>query len=413
MTTLRQSLMWIIACCTVGMMFARLPHLVARQDSVVRLYSPLIEVDAHIRKEFVEFVDPPQADKLVEGAIAGMMRRLDPYSRYLGSAALEALMQRQRGHYTGIGVELGVRNDRLTVIAPIESGPADRAGIRAGDVVLAIDGQKMENTSVAAAHDLLVGAPGQPVTLTLLRYHDTERRATGEVTITVERGDVSFSSVRGRIMPDDTWDYMLAPREAGIGYVRIVQFNSTTVRELETALLELERLGARGLIMDLRGNPGGQVEQAVAVVDRFVEAGTILSTVTRRNAVREYRARAGRTDNELPLVVLIDGGSASASEIVAGSLQDHDRATIIGSRSFGKGSVQTLIPLTGHDAAIKLTTSYYRLPGGRIIHRTAENEHTDKWGVIPDVEVAGTVAGDLNDDPQIRAALSVLSGRGM
>jgi carboxyl-terminal processing protease len=218
-----------------------------------------------------------------------------------------------------------------------------------------------------------------------MRVH--REAALEPLTLTMRREPIHLVSVRGiGYTADGKADYFVDPVRR-IAYLRISSFHEGTGEEFAQALDAMTAAGAQALVIDLRFNPGGIMQQAVAVVDQFVDGGVIVSTVTRRHAVSEYRATAAGTRQRLPLVALINGASASAAEIVAGSLQAADRATVVGSRSFGKGSVQHLIHLRSHEAAIKLTTAYYRLPDGRFIHRTASNTSTNAWGVIPDVEV--------------------------
>ncbi|MCH8853106.1 MAG: S41 family peptidase [Planctomycetes bacterium] len=358
---------------------------------MLHTYSALVEVDALAKQKFVE---PITGDLLVHGAIRGMMLQLDPYSGYIAPDQLAAFKRRNLGDYIGVGVELGMKNDRLCVVAPIEGSPAAAAGVVAGDTILSIEGQDLEGLSVFDVEELLVGEPGSTVRLRV------EHAAGGEPeALTIIRGPVSLVTVRGfRRGADGRWNFLIDPA-ARVGYIRVSNFLDNTMRDFDAALEALETQRARGLILDLRFNPGGIMHQAIELVDRFVDDGIIVSTVNRRRAVSEYRATHRETLADIQLAVLVNAGSASAAEIVAGSLQAHSRAVVIGQRTFGKGSVQHLIPLTAHKAAVKLTTAYYRLPDGRIIHRTAKNAHTDAWGVTPDVEIR------LEDD-EVRAIQS-------
>lgn len=364
----------------IVLMFLQLPPMAAKQDSVVHTYSALVEVDALAKQQFV---DPIEDDRLVDGAIRGMMFQLDPYSGYIAADELPAFERRSRGDFSGVGVEVGMQGGQLTVIAPVEGSLADQAGVLAGDILLSIDGQKLEGRSVFEAEEMLVGPPGTRVHIEV--RHPGEREAR---KLSLVRRPVHLTTVRGfRRDPSGAWEYMIDCGER-IGYVRVSNFRDNTMGDFDAALRELLDDGAAALILDLRFNPGGLMQQAVAMVDRFVDGGVILSTVTRHRAVDEYVAQREGTIDNLKLVVLINGNSASAAEIVAGSLQARGRATVVGERSFGKGSVQHLIHLVGHKAAVKLTVAYYRLPGGRIIHRTEKNAHTESWGVTPDVGIA-------------------------
>jgi carboxyl-terminal processing protease len=426
-----RNLVWVAIVVSIATMLWRLPPMAAKQDSVYRTYSPLVEVDALVRQRFVETI---RDDRLIDGAIRGMMLKLDPYSGYIAPEEMAAFERRTTGNFIGVGLEIGMQHGQLTVIAPIEGGPAIRAGVRAGDEILAIDEHSTEELSVFDADELIVGSPGSSVTLTL------RRPSTGQaLTMPVVRGPVSLNVVKGfRRMTDGAWSYLLDPQER-IAYVRVSSFceNTTTAfdKALAHAAVEAERFAAeakqsgdddppaahgggalRGLILDLRYNPGGLLAKAVEMADRFLTSGVIVSTVTRRQAVERYNAHAEDTLPDIPLVVLVNGASASASEIVAGALQDFGRATVVGERTFGKGSIQHVIPLSEHHAAIRLTVAFYQLPKGRIIHKTPRNAHTDAWGIIPDVPMALTpeeasavqasrhaVDGLFVDDPLVAA----------
>ncbi len=376
----KHGITWVVVFGVIVLMFLQLPPMAAKQDSVVHTYSALIEVDALAKQRFVESIED---DRLVDGAIRGMMFQLDPYSGYISPGELPVFERRSRGDYGGVEIEVGMQRGQLTVIAPVEGSPAAQAGVLAGDALLSIDGHKLEGRSVFDVEEMLVGPPGTWVHIEVRHPGDREIRK-----LSIIRAPVHLATVHGFRRDDpDAWDYLIDPK-GRIGYIRVSSFRENTMRDFDAALRELLDDGAAALVLDLRFNPGGLMQQAVAMVDRFVSQGVILSTVTRRKAVDEYIAvREGTLDN-LKLVVLINGNSASAAEIVAGSLQAHGRATVVGERSFGKGSVQHLIRLVGHKSAVKLTVAYYRLPDGRVIHRTDENAYTDLWGVTPDREVA-------------------------
>lgn len=375
----RHGITWVALFAVMTLMFLRLPQMAARQDSVVNTYSALVEVDALARKQYVEVLD---GDRLVEGAIRGMMLQLDPYSGYIAPRELAAFERRSRGGYVGVGIAVGMRDGTPSVIAPIENSPAARAGIKPGDLILSIDGEDMTSRSVFDIEELLVGKPNTVVRMRVLHRGDQAPR-----NVAMQREPVHVVSVRGFGRYRDGRSAYLVDTEARIAYLRVSNFHESTVPEFNRALGSLLADGIRGLVIDLRFNPGGTMLGAVAMIDRFVDDGLILSTVTRRRAVAEYRATEPGTITDLPLVVLINGSSASSAEIVSGSLQALGRATIIGTRSFGKGSVQHLIHLTQHAAAVKLTTAYYRLPDGRFIHRNQKNVLTQEWGVIPDIVV--------------------------
>ncbi|MFQ5414907.1 MAG: S41 family peptidase [Phycisphaerae bacterium] len=375
----QRTIVWAVTLGVITLMFLELPQIVARQDTVLQTYGALVEVDALARQQFVHAI---RDDRLVDGAIRGMMQALDPYSGYVAPDELADFRRRRMGEYTGIGVELGMRDGALTVIAPIDGSPAAHAGAAAGDVIRSIDGVPVRGMSVFDVDALLHGAPGTRVVLSVRR-----RGVDGTVPLTITRGVVRWRTVRGcRRSASGGWEYMLDPRRR-IGYVRISDFGERVSREFDAALNALHAAGAEGLIIDLRFNPGGLMAEAVKLVDRFVRDGLIVSTVTRRKAVAAYHATPEGTDTEMELAVLINGGSASSSEIVAGSLQDRGRAIIVGTRSFGKGSAQQLMYLKERAAAIKLTVAHYRLPSGRIIHRAADAPPSAPWGILPDIPV--------------------------
>lgn len=375
----RHSFTLMIVFGIVVLMFLRLPQMVAEQDSVLNTYRALVEVDALAKQRYVE---PIIDDRLVVGAMRGMLRQLDPYSAYLSAERLAAIEARIEGEYTGIGVEIGMRNGRPMIITPLDGSPAAQAGVRAGDLIVSIDGRKAGGLSIPEIDNALRGKVGSTVRLTL-RHPD----AQVETDVVVVRDHILIETVRGFARrPDGTWDFMIEPGD-GIAYVRVSNFHKTTTRDFDRALVEMMDQGAAAIILDLRFNPGGILSEAVHMVDRFVSEGMIISTITRRSVEHEFTASASHTITDWNLIVLINGGSASAAEVMAGSLQDHGRAIVVGERSFGKASVQRILRLTTHDAAVKLTIAHYRLPNGRIIHRLPNASPDDDWGIYPDVEV--------------------------
>ena len=379
MRAYKHTLIWVSIVGVIALMFVKLPQLAARQDSVWRTFSPLVEVDALVKQQYVEQIRDP---RLVEGALRGMLLELDPYSRYLSPDELASYTRLSQGDYAGVGVVLGMRDGQLTVIAPVEGSPAAQAGIAPGDVLVEVHKRSTKGLSVPEVEDLLLGPAGSTVSLAVLSPPARE-----PLHLTITRQDVTLRTVRGfRRHADGSWDYLIDP-DRRIGYVRVSNFRASTGREFGAALRRVHRQGVTGLILDLRFNPGGLLEQGVAVADHFIAKGQIVSTVTRRRAVREFDATGAGTWSNVDLVVLVNGSSASASEIVSGALQDHRRATIIGTRTFGKGSVQHLIPLADDRAAVKLTVAYYRLPGGRFIHRANYHTEDHDWGIRPDFEL--------------------------
>jgi carboxyl-terminal processing protease len=310
-----------------------------------------------IRSSYVEDV---KDQDLLESAIRGMLLGLDPHSAFISGADFDSLQDTTTGEFGGLGIEVSRQDDYILVISPIDGSPADRAGILPGDRIMQINGKPLRQLLPDEAAELMRGAPGTKVTVTI------SREGLDPFELQIIRDIVSINSVRSRII------------NKSYAYVRVSQFRGNTGEEFKNEIGQLIK-GAEpiyGLILDLRNNPGGVVQSAVEIVDSFIEDGTIVYTEGRIDqANNEYLATKNSINTELPIVVLINRGSASASEIVAGALQDHNRAIILGTRSFGKGSVQTVLPLAP-DKAMKLTTSLYFTPNGRSIQAT---------GIVPDV----------------------------
>lgn len=353
----------------------------------------LEEVKERVSSEYVESLPD---ERLEQAAVEGVIASLDPHSAFLDAAAYDEMRVNTAGSYTGIGIEVTAVNDRVTIVAPIEGSPAERAGLLTGDVLLSVDGVQVSALRLNEAIERLRGFPGSRVRLAVSRQGEQE-----PLTFDLERSEVHVRTVRAEPLP------------GGFGYARITQFSDTTPADLDVALAGLgtgRQVRLRGLVLDLRGNPGGVLEAAASVADEFLEGGIIVRGEGRTPESRfEIDATAGDVLRGAPLVVLIDGGSASGAEIVAGALRDHDRATLMGERTFGKGSVQTVIPLR-HGQALKLTTSRYYTPSGASIHER---------GLTPDYVIAGTppaargVARSVATDPAVRAALQYLRDRGL
>ncbi len=317
------------------------------------------EVLERVRGAYIEEVDEKE---LLNAAIRGMLYELDPHSAYLTPDQFEDLQTTTTGEFGGLGLEVTMEDGFVKVVTPIADSPAARAGILAGDLILKIDDTFVKGLSLEEAVEKMRGERGSKVSLSVLSEGEEQPR-----TVVLERDRIKVQSVR-----QDTL-------EPGYGYIRISQFQNNTGMETGKALEKLQGEGTlKGLILDLRNNPGGVLDGAVQVADLFLNSGLIVYTQGRDEASRnDYRAHAGDRLQGLPLVVLVNGGSASASEIVAGALQDQGRAVIVGNRTFGKGSVQTVLPISG-DSALKLTTARYYTPEGRSIQ--AE-------GIVPDIKV--------------------------
>lgn len=318
------------------------------------------KVYEHIRQGYVEKVED---STLLEYAIKGMLSELDPHSTYLGASSFDDLQMNTTGEFGGLGIEVGLENGYVRVISPIDDTPAAKAGVLAGDLIIKLDEKPVKGMNLNDAVDLMRGPKGSKITLTIVR-EGIEQPFDLELT----RDTITVQSVRSKII------------EEGYGYLRIAQFQVNTGKDTVKAIQKLEKEDPdlKGLILDLRNNPGGVLQASVEVADAFLEDGLIVYTEGRvSNADLQYKAKPGDLTHGLPIVVLINDGSASASEIVAGALQDHRRAVILGTQSFGKGSVQTVIPLD-ENRAIKLTTALYFTPNGRSIQAQ---------GIIPDIEV--------------------------
>jgi carboxyl-terminal processing protease len=358
----------------------------------------LDEVVGRIRREYVDNVAERAFD---EAAVKGIVANLDPHSAFLDAREYDEMRATTTGSYSGVGIEVSAEGGRVVVVTPIEGSPAARAGVRPGDVVLTVDGQPVTADRLEETIGRMRGAVGTRVRLAVGRSGQPE-----PITFTLERGEVHVHTVRAEPLPGD------------YGYVRITQFSDSTPDDLVAALSRLMHAPddatlhpLRGLVLDLRGNPGGVLESAVSVADAFLDAGLIVRADGRTPESRfEMTASAGDALRGEPIVVLVDGGSASGSEIVAGALRDHRRATLMGERTFGKGSVQTVIPLRDGQA-LKLTTSRYFTPAGTSIHER---------GLEPDIvirrlehEPAVTRPLPPMKDAAVLTALQYLRDRGL
>jgi carboxyl-terminal processing protease len=317
--------------------------------------------------------------ELVEGAVRGMLQDLDPHSSYMDKEEFEEMQVSTSGEFSGIGIEISMRNGQLVVVSPIEDTPAYEAGLQSGDVIIEIDDEPTEGISLLEAVRKIRGTKGTAVQLTVL-HKDTKTPDR----ITIVRDTIPIISVKYDVL------------EPGYGFLRVTRFNEHTTEELLDALKGLKAKGdIKGLVLDLRNNPGGLLDQAVSVADIFLADGKIVYIQGKQEASRkDYLAKGSTSDMGVPLVVLINAGSASASEIVAGALQDHDRALLIGEPTFGKGSVQTIIPLSD-GGGMKLTTALYYTPSGRSIQ--AEGIEPDLHIPLADSKNSLTVReSDLN-----------------
>ena len=340
-----------------------------------------VEILRLVQKQYVRDVETKE---LFRDAIDGMLRGLDPFSNYIPKDELSEFTKSTRGKFGGIGIQIGMRRGLLTVISPLEDTPAYRAGVQAGDIIGEIDGKSTDGIRIDEAVKILTGEPGTTVTIKV-------RHMTGGMEeISITRAMIEVHTVKGARRGDDNeWVYML-DEEKKIGYVRVTSFVENSVADLREALDVLEKGGMKALVLDLRFDPGGILKVAVEMADLFLPEGVIVKTKGRTTPYWEATARKDGTLPYVPMVVLVNQFSASASEIVSGALQDHHRAIVIGERTFGKGSVQNVIPLRGEESALKLTTSKYYMPSGRNIHREDDMTDDDEWGVVPDIVVPMT-----------------------
>jgi carboxyl-terminal processing protease len=344
----------VLVCGCVGMLFGQRLNSTSApgegdvRDSV-RSFTQVYEV---VQQNYAEPVNPDKA--IYNGAIPGMLRVLDPHSNFFDPKSYAALREEQRGKYYGVGMQVGPRNNKVIVIAPFTGAPAYRAGIRPGDIIIAVDGKQTDNMSTSDVAELLKGPKGTTVKITVLREGSEK--------------PIDFNVVRDEI-PRYSVDvhFMIRP---GIGYVHVSGFQETTEHEVAAALDELQQQGElKGLILDLRQNPGGLLSEGVGVADKFLKKGqVIVSHHGRSSPEKIYRAAHGNGGKDYPLVVLVNRGTASAAEIVAGAIQDHDRGLIVGETTFGKGLVQTVYPLS-ENTGLALTTAKYYTPSGRLIQR--------------------------------------------
>ena len=312
-----------------------------------------------------KYVDEVGLRALLMNAYNGMLAGLDPHSQFIDSKSLEELRIETEGEFDGIGIEVVLKNGFLRVLTPIVDSPAFRAGVYIGDVIIKIDGKSTKNISIREAIEMLRGKNHTEVTITVIHEGESE-----SVDITMERAKIHLNSIRGTRIVDE---------ESKIGYIAITSFQDNTIGDLDAAVKELEEQEMEALILDLRFNPGGLLNIAVDMVDKFIKKGLIVSTKGRHKSQHhEYKAHKSKTYKNFPLIIIVNNGSASASEIVAGAVKDHKRGLLLGTKTYGKGSVQSLIPIKNKNSALKLTTAKYYTPSGTMI---------DGVGIEPDIKV--------------------------
>lgn len=360
------SFIWIIVVTIAFSLETFCIHAQAKQEYDPKAYYESFEEFVKVVKEIQDkHVNEVGLEELMKNAYRGMLAGLDPYSQFIDSENLKELKIETGGEFSGLGIEVIIKGGVLIIITPIVDTPAFRAGILIGDKVLKIDGKSTRSITIRDTVKMLRGKIGTEVTLTVL--HDGESET---VDITIKRAKIHVKSVRGARIIDE---------ESKIGYMAITNFQENTVDDMDKAAYALMKQGLKALILDLRFNPGGLLSIARDMADRFIKKGVIVSTRGRhRSQEHEYKAHKAKTYPDFPLIILVNKGSASASEIVAGAVKDHGRGILVGTNTFGKGSVQTLIPIEDRDTALKLTTAKYYTPSGAQIEET---------GIEPDVKV--------------------------
>jgi carboxyl-terminal processing protease len=341
------------------------------------------DVFEHVRTNYVE---KPDDSKLLEWAINGMLAGLDPHSSYVDPKSLQDMQIQTTGKFGGLGIEVTMEDGLIKVVAAIDDTPAHKAGIMTNDIITHVDDEPVQGLTLGQAVEKMRGPPNTKIKVRIVRQGQDK-----PIELTIVRQIITVQSVRARLEGND------------VAYIRISAFNEKTTDEIKKALNQLSMQtgikSLKGYIIDLRNNPGGLLEQAIFVSDAFLETGEIVSTRGRKaEEMLRFIARPGDLTKGKPIIVLINGGSASASEIVAGALQDHKRATIIGTRSFGKGSVQTIIPLGPGNGALRLTTARYFTPSGRSIQAK---------GITPDIEVLQDVPEEINARIDLRGESSL------
>ncbi len=375
---IRQIIALALLVFLVAILLTLVPRATAVRSNDYRWFDPIVDIRSHIVNDYVESPDEAAMQRAV---IDAMLEALDdPFTNWVSPEDQSDFSKELSGNYVGIGARIKPGEEWLTIITPMEDSPALAAGVRAGDIVLTIDGESTQNRPVDECIDALLGVPGTTVDVRVRHSDDVEE------DLVITRAPIRARTTFGLIRRDRDWQYLI-DEDRGVAYVRLESFTERTDDELQAVLGELAGAGAlNGVIIDVRDNPGGALSAALETADLFVDEGTLLSIRSarpeRRTGGREFTAKAQGTLPDMPVIVLINDASASASEIVAGSLKDNDRALVVGERSFGKGSVQEVRELEDDNGLLKFTTAYYYLPSGRSLHKKPGDVEVD-WGVDP------------------------------
>ncbi len=392
----RRNLAWLVGIAAIVTVMLTATQLISwaqdkaqeKKEHADRRYERvrlLIDVLEEVDSKYVKDLDEDHKRRLVEDMINGGLERLDPHSAYINPKEYKQFKKTSQGKFGGVGIQIATdrQTGQIAVISPMVGTPAYDAGVMAGDLIMKIDGKSTETMRLSEAVEMIQGEPNTEVTLTVL--HESSKEP---VDLKMKRAEIEVQSVMGDLRKADNpkeWDYMI-DKENKIAYIRLVTFSETATKELTAAIQSCQKEKLRGLILDLRNNPGGLLKAAVEISNLFLSEGNIVSTKGRNHKDEIYEAEAKKvllSPEQCPVVILVNRYSASASEIVAAALQDHQRAVVIGERSYGKGSVQNIIEMENHASALKLTTASYWRPSGKNIHRFPDAKDADEWGVRP------------------------------
>jgi carboxyl-terminal processing protease len=388
----RWNLAWLLTVPALVALGLAISYSAPEPAKDYQLIRTVADVLATVEKNYYRPLTEAEKTRLVEDMLNGGLAQLDPHSAYLNQQNLELFETQNQGEYGGVGIVMdpSPKNKYLTVESAMPGGPAYDAGIQPGDIIVKVEGQSTEGMTTEQARKLITGKAGTPVKLLVRKGAGT--REPEEVILM--RAKIELHVVDGYTRPPDNpagWDYF-PDKENRIALIRLTGFNGRTSKELKAALDQIDREGVRALVLDLRDNPGGLLHEAVEVADLFLAGGTIVSTKDRIGGGRTWKAKDNGSPWEQPhlrpMAVLINRGSASASEIVAAALKDNNRAVLVGERTFGKGSVQKLFDLSDRRSAVKLTFEVWQTPSGKNIHRWPNSKESDDWGVFPDPGMA-------------------------
>lgn len=392
----REKITWMASGAILAALALNVPGSLAQRDSDFKFVRTLVDIYRQVGTNYVENVDE---SKLQTSAINGMLATLDPYTMFVPEEQKEAFNDALDGSFKGVGIQLNQNPDtmQIEVVTPIDDSPAWKAGVLPGDVLVKIDGQSIVGQRLEGIINKIKGPNGSKVTLGLLRDGKP-------LELSMPRAEFNVPQIKGfERNADNSWNYF-ADTDKKIGYVRLKQFTPDIGKQVSDICQNLLKQGMKGLVFDLRFNPGGRLDEAEELIDLFVKEGTIVSVKGRNRPEQKVLAKAEGTLPDFPMVVLVNEHSASASEVMAGALKDNKRATVVGARTYGKGSVQEVMPLDAHSGELKITVAYWYLPSGKRVQRLKDAK---EWGVEPDVVVP------MDEDAQERLALAQLKSENM